>query len=212
MTVPLKRLCPALFLGLVLTFGCSHGYERSHTTSNFQRPTRTVAVLPFQNLAGYPKAGDIVTELMITELGSVDYIKVFSPARVEQTIKKMDLNRQQLNDIEHLQALGAELNKKYLIVGSVSEYRYKKGLAEEPVVGINARLVKVNTGEILWSASHSDMGAHFWFSHDSLNRVAQEMLEKMVDSLETQFIPPRKRRHQKRRTNRRNRNRDSESY
>jgi hypothetical protein len=43
--------------------------------------------------------------------------------------------------------------------------------------------MNAETEQLLWSSSHSAGGEYFWFSHDSLNRLAQEVIGDMVQRL-----------------------------
>ena len=57
---------------------------------------------------------------------------------------------------------------------------YKRGLDEDPVVGISVRMLDVNTGRILWAGSQSETGGCFWFCEDSLSRLTQKVCNALV--------------------------------
>ena len=79
--------------------------------------------------------------------------------------------------------IGKLLGVDTVIFGSVSEYRYKMDLSEVPVVGINIRLLDVESGEILWTASKSKAGISSWFIKDSLNSLAQKTCHELVKTM-----------------------------
>jgi hypothetical protein len=80
--------------------------------------------------------------------------------------------------------IGERLGVDTVIYGSVTEFRYKRGLDENPVVGINLRMLDVNTRQVLWAGSKSGTGGCFWFCEDSLNRLAQEVCHDLVASMQ----------------------------
>jgi len=80
--------------------------------------------------------------------------------------------------------LGAELGVDALIFGAVTEYRYKRGLDEEPAVGITLRLMDVRSGQVLWVATVSRVGGCDIFCKDSLSRSAQAVCRDMASDLD----------------------------
>jgi hypothetical protein len=68
---------------------------------------------------------------------------------------------------------------RYGITGSVDEWQYKAGLDGEPAIGISLRVVDVNSGEILWSAS----GARTGWGFSTTSGVAQKLMADLVDTL-----------------------------
>ncbi|RME76101.1 MAG: hypothetical protein D6785_14140 [Planctomycetota bacterium] len=183
MTFTQTKIC-FLFLFLSFLTSCATSFERDYLDSKFKiQPSMVVAVLPFQNFTAHPRAGEIVTHLMTTELYALKRFQIMPPPQVKKILDSMKFDSEKLDSMEYLEKVGKNLKVSYLVIGSVSEYQYKKGLGEEPVVGINARLVDLQKKKILWASSHSRGGEYFWFSHDSLNRLAQEVCYNMAQSL-----------------------------
>ena len=77
--------------------------------------------------------------------------------------------------------VGKSLGVDTVIFGSVTEFRYKRGLDEDPVVGINIRMLDVKNDRILWAGSKSSTGGCFWLCEDSLNRLAQKVCNDLVE-------------------------------
>ncbi len=141
---------------------------------------RWVAVLPLVNLTTFPNAGRIVQDLLTTELYASTDFQI-----MEQTelLKKMKGNEADLDEVlDNAVAfrVGEALGVDTVIFGSVTEYRYKRGLDEAPVVGVNIRMLDIKTGRVLWSGSKSGIGGCFWFCEDSLNRLAQKVCHDLV--------------------------------
>lgn len=142
----------------------------------------SVAVLPFENLTNYPSAGQIAADLVSTELYSQGIYRAVEASRVRNQLIAAKVDVEKLSDSTSAQAVGRTLGVDAVLIGSVSEYGYQHGLREEPVVGLNARLVRSADGAVLWASSQSATGRGY-FSRDSVNNVAQRVVTRMLDSL-----------------------------
>ena len=145
--------------------------------------SRRVAVLPLVNLTPYPHAGQIVGDLIATELYALSEFRIMERTEMVAIMKGSldDLDEVLERAVAH--KIGLQLGVDSVIFGSVTEYRYKRGLNEDPVVGINVRLLDVPSGEILWAGSQSGTGGCFWFCEDSLNRLAQKSCHALVTAM-----------------------------
>lgn len=187
------QACGALLLAGLLLAGCSVGRINSR---DFAQPGAalpagaTVAVLPFENLTNHPNAGQIAADLVSTELYGVGNVRTVEAGRVRSrlsAVKTADAGAATATETPadaplDVQAAGRALAVDAVLAGSVSEYGYQHGLREEPVVGLNARLVRVSDGAVLWTSSQSEAGRGY-FSRDSVNNVAQRVVTRMIDSL-----------------------------
>ncbi len=187
------QACGALLLAGMLLAGCSVGRINSR---DFAQPGAvlpagaTVAVLPFENLTNHPNAGQIAADLVSTELYGVGSVRPVEAGRVRSRLaaqKSIDAGAATAPEAPadaplDAQAAGRALAVDAVLTGSVSEYGYQHGLREEPVVGLNARLVRVSDGAVLWTSSQSEAGRGY-FSRDSVNNVAQRVVTRMIDSL-----------------------------
>ncbi|GAB7535193.1 pellicle/biofilm biosynthesis outer membrane protein PelC [Burkholderia sp. 3C] len=68
---------------------------------------------------------------------------------------------------------------RYVLSGSVEEWRYKTGVDGEPVVGLTFELTDVNTGKVVWSATGTRNG----WSRSSLAGVATGLIAKVLAPL-----------------------------
>ena len=75
------------------------------------------------------------------------------------------------------------------MMGSVSEYGYQYGLREEPVVGVNIRVVRVSDGAVIWATIESDIGSSFW-SRESVNEVVQRVAGRTAERLGKAIAAP----------------------
>lgn len=187
------RACSALLLAGLLLAGCSVGRINSR---DFAQPGAalpagaTVAVLPFENLTNHPNAGQIAADLVSTELYGLGGVRTMEAGRIRSRLSAQrpadaaspGAPEAQADAPLDVQAAGRALGVDAVLAGSVSEYGYQHGLREEPVVGLNARLVRVSDGAVLWTSSQSEAGRGY-FSRDSVNNVAQRVVTRMIDSL-----------------------------
>jgi curli biogenesis system outer membrane secretion channel CsgG len=141
---------------------------------------RHAAVLPLVNLTSYPNAGRIVGDLLATELYALTDFRIMERTEMLETLKGAEEDLDQVLEKAVALKVGKSLGVDTVIYGSVTEYAYKKGLDEDPVVGINVRMLDVKTEKILWAGSKSGTGGCFWICEDSVNRLAQKVCHDMV--------------------------------
>ena len=144
---------------------------------------RKVAVLPLINLTTYANAGRIVGDLLVTELYAETDFVIMEQTAMLKKLKGTKDDLDQVMDKAVALFVGKLLNVDTVIYGSVTEYRYKRGLDEDPVVGINLRMLDIETKQVLWAGSQSSAGGCFWFCEDSLNRLAQTICHDMVGTM-----------------------------
>lgn len=149
---------------------------------------RTAAVLPFVNLTAYPNAGRIVADILSTELyGLKGYTFLESTALLE-SLKGGEEDLEYILDKAVAKRVGTTLGVDTVIYGSVSEYHYKRGLDQSPVVGINIRMMDVKTGMVVWASSLTEAGGCFYGCDTSLNQLTQELCSKAVESISAAVV------------------------
>ena len=141
---------------------------------------RWVAVLPLINLTSHPNAGRIVTDLLTTEFYATTNFKIMEQTEMLHRLRGDEEDLDMVLDKAVALKVGQKLEVDTVIFGSVTEYRYKRGLDEDPVVGVNIRMLDVKNDRILWAGSKSGTGGCFWFCEDSLNRLAQKICNDLV--------------------------------
>jgi TolB-like protein len=164
---------------LVSIVSCSYQQEYVKGKEIHAR-ARWVAVLPLVNLTSHPNAGRIVSDLLITELYSNTDFQIMEQTEMLEKLKGKEEDLDQVLDKTVAYKVGEALGVDTVIFGSVTEYRYKRGLDEDPVIGVNIRMLDVKDNRILWAGSKSGTGGCFWFCEDSLNRLAQKVCHDLV--------------------------------
>ncbi len=65
---------------------------------------------------------------------------------------------------------------RYVIAGSVNEFRYKTGIEGEPAVSITIFVYNTDTGKIIWSSTGSATG----WSNQSRTTVMQNLIDRLM--------------------------------
>jgi TolB-like protein len=175
------------FAAFVLVFGlaaCASntGEQRDFVAKGAAFSEMTVAIVPFENLTNYPNAGRIAAELMATELYERAPFALQEETETRRALAQLQIDPDNLTSVAAAKQAAGLLEVDGLLIGSVSEFGYQQGLREEPVVGLNARLIDGKTGDVLWASSHSALGGGY-LQRGSLNATAQEVISAMTNSL-----------------------------
>lgn len=137
----------------------------------------TLAVLPFHSPSDARGAGIIVSDILANQLYSLGKYSMVTPEWVAKCLADREDDSLSPNEI------GKLLGSPYILTGTVTEYTYKAGVGETPVVGVTARLIDTGSGTVLWSATRSGCGGGNWFQEDSLSRLAMKVCKDIADSL-----------------------------
>ena len=152
---------------------------------------KKIAIVTFESLAPNIKSGEdmakfcynqFFTQLYSTQIGQIgsQHFRMMD----EYALSKIMHDNKWSDQSVHLQigmdkfteTLGCDL----LLLGTVSEYHYKRGLGEDPVIGLHLRLYDCETKTIIWTGSHSSVGNFSWFKEDSLSRLGQQVCQTLA--------------------------------
>ncbi len=172
------RLAAGACLLVALTLGGCNTASRTWRADGLAAgEIGTVAIIPFENLAGYPNAGHVMADLLEAELLARGRPELMPATEVRERLAEHE------GTVLSPEELGRILGVDTVIVGRVTEYKYKVSLGEEPAVGVSVRLVDTRSGDVLWSAARSQLGRFAWVREDSLSRLSQEVAAHLADSL-----------------------------
>ena len=134
-------------------------------------------LLPVANNSDTPQASEKLEAILpaLLQTHGVTRLDVYSPPAESATaIPILD------DTVRFEQALAWARSRdfRYGITGSVEEWHYKSGVAREPAVGLSLRVLNINTGEVLWSAS----GARSGSGRETVSGTALDLAEKMLDT------------------------------
>jgi curli biogenesis system outer membrane secretion channel CsgG len=143
------------------------------------KPSRTLAILPFNNYSGKEDAGKQVSNMFLVELLKKPYFSVVEPGEVDRFLRDQRIRSSEQIDYATAKLFKDSLAADYILIGAVNEYSYlTRGEREVPLVGFSVRLLDTNTGQIVWAANHSRKGddreyLFGWGLVKSLTRLAQ---------------------------------------
>lgn len=172
-----------LFLSISILAGCGSTSLSQFSAEPLGPMPRKVAVFPLMNLTTHPYAGQIVGELLFTELKNIPKFSVMNNTESWKAFQGKETDVEEAALHQNVRQTALQLGLDAVFFGSVTEYRYKRGIDEDPVVGVTIRLMDVATGNILWGASLSKAGGCCSFGGDSLSSTAQKVCKDLVNNL-----------------------------
>lgn len=176
-----------LFLALLLIVvtACARSHRTEYFATAGFETDRSVAVLPLVNLTPQPQAGRIAGDVLAGELYGVEGMRFVERTAVQEALRTDDEDIEHVMDVSVAQAIGRKLGVQGVIYGSVTEYAYRRGLDQNPVVGITVRMLDVQSGAVLWAATVTRTGTAPFPGGDSLSKTLQEACADIVESLST---------------------------
>jgi TolB-like protein len=151
-------------LVLFLIVGCARVVNQTPT---LPIKGESYAVLPFENYTETPYAGYRVASILEGVLASKGYNLI---PRV------WSLTERELagEEIEKLKESAVKNGARYIVYGSVNEFRYKTGLDGEPAVSITVFVYDAKENKVVKNVAVSGSG---WV-HESLGTLAQKLLNR----------------------------------
>lgn len=136
---------------------------------------RPLYVLPFINASESPRAGEKVQALLVTMLRaqSGQELQLVLDEDSEGGLPQLDDDRRVARALSGLRERGPG----WAFSGTVVEWTYRPGLDDHPAVSLSLRVLDVEDGRVVWSASASSDG------RGSLGGLAQSLLKQMVKAI-----------------------------
>jgi TolB-like protein len=186
-----KRLPGLLTIGLLLASvtGCAptiRVYVNPDADLAFYKK---IAVLPFSDLSGNGLAAPRVTRAFVTELILTNRYQIVQPEEFVAALNRMRVYPANgVYDPAQLKNAALELGATGILRGAVTEYQMTRdGSGDMPVIGFDAELLDVNTGNIVWRSSITKRAkgriAVMGSGSRSLGRLTQEACVDMVARL-----------------------------
>ncbi len=169
----MKRLFLPVFLFAVLMTGCVT-IKQGGSAVSF---SDTWALLPFINNTETPYAGERAEAIAAALLYARGVQRLERPA-TEVKADDLGMDRGEKRQREALE--WAKQNKvRYVLCGTVNEWRYKVGLDGEPVAGFTLQVVELPSGRVVWSGAAGKSG----WSRDAVSSVAQQVLDRLLGEI-----------------------------
>jgi hypothetical protein len=150
---------------------------------------RTVAVMPFQNLAREPAGAERVRDVFATTLLATGAMYVIPQGEVQRAIARGAIQAPTALSTEDVIKLGQALKADALITGVVREYgEVRAGTASANVVALSVQMVETATGKVVWSASSTKGGVSvgdrlLGTGGTPMNLVTEAAVDDLIDKL-----------------------------
>jgi TolB-like protein len=162
------KLFIILFLSLFFFIGCIGTQEVvvSKPFPYINDPAHhkvRISVFSFDNYTDTPQAGQRAANLMEGMLSARGYSIVNNVDTASRTLQAK-------------RALAQGQNSRYILIGGVTEWRYKTGIDGEPAISLQVKLIDSTTGSVVWSAAGSDNN----WGNASIGTTAQGLFKKIL--------------------------------
>lgn len=134
-------------------------------------------LLPIANLSLTATADRQAQTLIETELRArgVSSVHIYTPAQPASLRALLDNRRTLDKALSWARSAGYH----YGVTGTINEWSYKSGSEQEPAVGMNLKLVDLQSGQVLWQAN----GARTGWMYKSLPIVADDVIRELLGEL-----------------------------
>lgn len=183
----MKRFLINIFLIFIITFifrATVKANELIYTAPDFSLiHGTTIAVAPFQNLTSTGNAGDTVSNIITNTFAASRIFRVYNGTLFKTRMADAGLNPALSVDRSISVKIGQQTGLNYVIFGSVIEYGYQltpQGVKTLPIVGIDARIVDVTTGKIIFAGSFIKEGTPGSDLNELAIKVVNAFYEKVM--------------------------------
>jgi hypothetical protein len=165
------------------------------TPSSYIRPDydfsyiKKVAVLPLDNITNEKFAGDVVRQVVISELLATGLVDVAVPGEAVAATDKLGIKSISSLNADQIKAIGNALKVQAVIFGSVEKYgEVRIGNVSAPEVTITLIMADTNSGSIIWSVTKTGGGASFMARHfgarsETLSETVLRVIREAIQTL-----------------------------
>ncbi|MBI3017231.1 MAG: hypothetical protein HYY62_04465 [Deltaproteobacteria bacterium] len=161
-----------VWVGLGIGVSCA-SKSQVYKKPDFHFQNQKIFIVPFENMTNTPKAGHIVAKLIDAEfrIQGNRYVEFME-----------DGEKETLSETKALEKAKSH-KAQFLLIGTVTEFRYRKGFSENPAIGFTAKLIATDSKEIVWTITLSDSSEPFVTSALTANELTQKMARQIVESM-----------------------------
>ncbi|UCD35581.1 MAG: hypothetical protein JSU90_01750 [Nitrospiraceae bacterium] len=182
-----------ILMAVALLTGCRRATPVYHMSEDVDFSFyKRVAVLPLENFTNERYAGEIVREVVVSELLASGLVDVVFPGDVRSAMNDLEITSVSSLTADQIKLLGNALKVEALIVGAVEEYgMVKVGNVSAPQVTISLMMADAGSGSIVWSISRTRGGAsflarHFGARHETISETVLYLVREAVQTLAVQ--------------------------
>lgn len=150
---------------------------------------KKVAVMPLNNLTTDKTSGEIVRQVVISELLASGLVDVVIPGEVMAVVNELGIQNIGSLNARQINALGKALNVEAVIMGAVEQYGESRvGNISTPEVTITLMMADTGTGNIIWSVTATRGGAGFMARHfgarsKTMSETVLAVVRESIDTL-----------------------------
>lgn len=187
------RWVAVILMAVTLIAGCRRSAPVYHMSEDIDFSFyKRVAVLPLENFTNERFAGEIVREVVVSELLASGLVDVVFPGEVRSAMNDLEITSVSALTADQVKSLGNALRVEALIAGAVEEYGLVKvGNVSAPQVTISLMMIDAGSGSIVWSISRTRGGAsflarHFGARHETISETVLYLVRGAVQTLAQQ--------------------------
>lgn len=185
-----KYILICMILITVMLSGCRANAPLYHINPDVDFSFfKNVAVMPLDNLTNTKEAGEIVKQLVISELLASGLVNVVIPGEVFSAISELGIQNISSLNKSQIKAIGKALNVEAVIMGAVEQYgEVRSGNLSAPEVTITLMMAEVESGNIIWSITLTRggldfMARHFGAKSETMSELVQGVVREAIQTL-----------------------------
>jgi len=150
---------------------------------------KSMAVMPFENLAANPAATGRVRDIFMVKLLASGAVYVVPPGEVAYAASRLGIQAPWNPTPEEVVKLAGLMKVNGVVTGVLREYgEVRSGSAISNVVSVGIRLFEGQTGKVVWSASSTKGGVGVWDrlfggGGEPMNNITEKAVDDLLDNL-----------------------------
>lgn len=157
-------------------------------TDGGESPLSRVAVVAFDNVSDYDRAGDVVTNVVLSELGARGFT-VVEPGLVNEVLIDERSRSKGMIELRTLEALRARAEIGLLVTGVVERFEPARGEEAVPEFAVGARVLDAAAGRLLLAFEDERSGRDAetvlgMGRRHSVGRLAGDVVRRFVERVD----------------------------
>jgi polysaccharide biosynthesis protein PelC len=174
------------FLAFLLLIACA-GPRSTYIDPNMDFGTvKSVAVMPFVNLAKDPIVAERVRDVFINRLLATGAVYVVPVGEVARGAARAEVQNPSVPSPEEAVKLGGIIKVQAIITGTVREYgEVRSGAVSSNIISASLQMIETQTGKVVWTASSTRGGISIWArlfggGGQPMNKVTEKAVNDLI--------------------------------
>jgi TolB-like protein len=153
----------SIYLTFVLLMGCA-GSKSTYIDPNMDfGAVKSVAVMPFVNLARDPMVAERVRDVFINKLLASGAVYVVPVGEAARGAARGEVQNPSAPSPEEAIKLGGIIKVQAIITGVVKEYgEVRSGTTSANMISLSVQMIETQTGKVVWTDSSTRGGISIW--------------------------------------------------